>query len=225
MTHLSADTHTSTIANPEGRAELNNSRRMMERIERIDRELAAQRRHHEQELAVQQHHIEQVSQQLLERIEENRRLLPVHTAHLLIQQATLNEWAQNHDPVLGAVLNAAFHGGNILMDIETIRTMRDDGQMAGWLQSFGQHYGVRFCLADEIEASPERFIRVLNRRASVTCLKVWRRNENLVAATSIRRWADLIIRDWQRRTEDEYRPGLISVHLMSSIEREWNNVY
>lgn len=96
----------------------------------------------------------------------------------IARASTLDEWAEDRDPIWDDVRNDRVHGGRLRTDVKTALYYEptEPERVSRWKSQFNRYYGMPFSSIVEIIGTlPDTVVEVMNRRASVQRMKVWRK--------------------------------------------------
>lgn len=114
----------------------------------------------------------------------------------IVRASTLDEWAEDRDPIWDDDRNDRVHGGRLRTDVKTALYYEptEPERVSRWKSLFNRYYGMPFSSIVEIIGTlPDTVVEVMNRRASVQQMKVWRKGYNQGRRMTILRLADKYI--------------------------------
>ncbi|KAN0085588.1 hypothetical protein V8E54_002055 [Elaphomyces granulatus] len=144
------------------------------------------------------------------------------------REKTLDGWAESLDNAyLQVQRNDLAHSdmGMILADVDVLKlNYRQPIARKRWENAFREAYGVSF---DEVRAEnlSSKISVVMNRRASVLHLGMWRREHNLKRRNELLALADALITSWKKDKEIEFIEGSESRIKFDRIEKLWEEGY
>ncbi|OJJ79010.1 uncharacterized protein ASPGLDRAFT_53040 [Aspergillus glaucus CBS 516.65] len=93
----------------------------------------------------------------------------------IVRASTLDEWAEDRDPIWDDDRNDRVHGGRLRTDVKTTLYYEpmEPEKVSRWKSLFNRYYGMPFSSIVEIIGTlPDTVVEVMNRRASVQRMKV-----------------------------------------------------
>ena len=111
----------------------------------------------------------------------------------IVRASTLDEWAEDRDPIWDDDRNDRVHGGRLRTDVKTALYYEptEPERVSRWKNLFNRYYGMPFgSIVEIIGTLPDTVVEVMNRRASVQRMKVWRKGYNQGRRMTIIRLAD-----------------------------------
>lgn len=114
----------------------------------------------------------------------------------IVRASTLDEWAEDRDPIWDDDRNDRVHGGRLRTDVKTAIYYEpmEPERVSRWKSLFNRYYGMPFSSIVEIIGTlPDTVVEVMNRRASVQRMKVWQKGYNQGRRMTIIRLADKYI--------------------------------
>ncbi|OJJ80225.1 uncharacterized protein ASPGLDRAFT_51809 [Aspergillus glaucus CBS 516.65] len=114
----------------------------------------------------------------------------------IVRASTLDEWAEDRDPIWDDDRNDSVHGGRLRTDVKTALYYEpmEPERVSRWKSLFNHYYGMPFSSIVEIIGTlPDTVVEVMNRRASVQRMKVWQKGYNQGRRSTILRLADKYI--------------------------------
>lgn len=135
----------------------------------------------------------------------------------IVRASTLDEWAEDRDTI--------WDGGRLRTDVKTALYYEptEPERVSRWKSQFNRYYGMPFSSIVEIIGTlPDTVVEVMNRRASVQRMKVWRKGYNQGRRMTIIRLADKYI----QRFGEKGASGLADEsmkHDFRMLENTWGH--